>query len=432
MTSTHGDQPSSKTAWFLWLIALATLAMGMQSSGILVNQLDRNGIAVTLALHAIPLLALLLPFQIIRVYGCWFGLFLIIQALLSPLMSGDNRYYLTLPPHMDHRIDVVGDALPGIQGPQTITTDAMGFRAHPPVDYQRKRGLRLFAIGGSTTEQIYLDDEATWTYLLQERLKAETERPVEVVNTGLSGIRARHHLATFRRILAHEPDCALFLVGVNDWNKHIRETFGTEGYRPTGAPFRQTLFGRALKAVHRLASPGEDDGAAGEVQIEDGSYYSQRNNSLARPDRRNLAIDDVSPGYRAEIEAIGEACHDSGVSCVFLTQPHGYSTAADPAYRRYFWMTPPEESYTLDIASMAAIADVYNRHLARFAKEQGHGLIDLAAALPSGTEVFYDDVHFNAAGARRVTEVIAEGLSSTSCGALGHAGAHVSGQAGST
>ena len=61
--------------------------------------------------------------------------------------------------------------IPGISGLQTITTDHMGFRVTKSIDYAHKKGWRLFAIGASTTEEIYLDDHKTWTHLLQEKLE---------------------------------------------------------------------------------------------------------------------------------------------------------------------------------------------------------------------------------------------------------------------
>ncbi len=79
-------------------------------------------------------------------------------------------------------------------------------------------------------------------------------------------------------------------------------------------------------------------------------------------------------------------------------------------------MTPFREDYTLDLTSMGGIADLYNQYLIRFARKQGHDLIDLAAAMPAGTASFYDDVHFNTEGARRVANVLTDELIAGACG----------------
>ena len=396
-----------------WIIALGALAVGVYGSGAFDEYINMKLLIVTVAIHVFPVISLTLPSLLLRVYGIWFGVFLIIQYLISPPLV-DAGDYLTLPPNMNVTIDVVGDAMPGIQGIQRITTDAMGFRVQPPVDYEHKRGFRIFAIGASTTEQIFLDDRSTWTYLLQEQLAAKTGRPIEVINTGLSGIRALHHLAMFRRILDYAPDCAVFLVGVNNWNKHIKEHFGWDYSRRKEAKrllFNRTLLARALSSVYHTLTDEDES-----VRTVDGSFYSMQNDSLARADRRTLAFDDVAPDYRAQIEEIGATCRAAGVPCVFLTQPHGYSPMANPEYRRYFWMTPFNEDYTLDLASMGGIANLYNQYLIRFARKQGHNLIDLAAAMPAGTASFYDDVHFNTEGAQRVANVLTDELIAGACG----------------
>jgi hypothetical protein len=233
------------------IIALGALIVGVYGSGAFDQYGGKKQIIATMVIHALPAISVTIPVLLLRVYGLWFGIFLIAQYLLSPPLLGDARHYMTLRPNMNRTVDVVGNAIPGIQGIQRITTDAMGFRVRPPVDYEHKRGFRIFAIGASTTEQIALDDRSTWTYLLQEKLVAETGRPVEVINTGLAGTRALHHLVMLRHILDYSPDCAMFLIGVNDWNKHIREHFGSGYYRreeDEGRLFTRTLLGRALLA----------------------------------------------------------------------------------------------------------------------------------------------------------------------------------------
>src|SRR5262245_48329641 len=117
-------------------------------------------------LFFLPLLLQLCPWPAVRYGALWFGVFLTAQTLVSVLLGDD---YITLPPHFRQRIDVKG-GFPGIQGLQTITTDQLGFRVTRSIDYTAKTHYRIFAIGGSTTADIYLDDHKTWTHLLQERL----------------------------------------------------------------------------------------------------------------------------------------------------------------------------------------------------------------------------------------------------------------------
>jgi hypothetical protein len=149
----------------------------------------------------------------------------------------------------------------------------------------------------------------------------------------------------------------------------------------------------------------------GSAQVEDGTYYSTQNDSLARPDVRTLVLDDVAADYRAQPEEIGATCRRA------LRLPH-------PAFRLRRGersRVPPlplDDSAQRELHSGSrlhgGIADL--QHLIRFAREQAHDVIDLAAAIPAGSASFYDDVHFNTEGALRVANVLANELIAGACG----------------
>src|SRR5438309_43344 len=111
----------------------------------------------SLVLFALPLALQLTRWVMVRTYALWLTAFLVLQALLTPQLHGD---FVTLPPQMHSTVDVRAD-LPGVPpGVRHITTDERGFRVNPRVDYRAKGGLRIFAIGGSTTEDVFLDDKS--------------------------------------------------------------------------------------------------------------------------------------------------------------------------------------------------------------------------------------------------------------------------------
>ena len=123
------------------------------------------------------------------------------------------------------RIVNVRAGIPGIKGEQIVSTDSKGFRTTKDIDYGTNASYRIFAIGGSTTTQMFLNDRNTWTHLLQEHLSKTTKLDVEVINTGVDGLRAKHHLATLRNIIGLLPDMVIILVGINDWNRHVKKSF---------------------------------------------------------------------------------------------------------------------------------------------------------------------------------------------------------------
>ncbi len=165
--------------------------------------------------------------EILKQLGVTIVFVFIANQALSPFIFTHLRekMLLTLPPNIDWHLRVVGDVMPGFDGVQHVTTDGKGFRTTPAIDYQQKPAgtSRVFAIGASTTEELYLDDRKTWTHLLQDGLATAMGTRVEVVNTGVSGLRSPHHLVTLNHIARYQPDLVLILMGVNDWNHQILE-----------------------------------------------------------------------------------------------------------------------------------------------------------------------------------------------------------------
>ena len=155
-----------------WSFAVVVLLFGVVTVDLESLKWELLGIS----LFSIPLLIQFTSSKKLQIYALWGGFFLILQTLLSPVLSSN---FMTLPPNM-HAIVNVKAGIPGINGKQVITTDDKGFRTTKDIDYENDNTYRIFAIGGSTTEEIYLDDQSTWTHLLQEHLSKELKLNVEV------------------------------------------------------------------------------------------------------------------------------------------------------------------------------------------------------------------------------------------------------------
>ena len=176
------------------------------------------------------------------------------------------------------------------------------------------------------------------------------------------------------------------------------------------------MLGKLLAAVddwidRRYIDPDHDDHKKfrGET-ITVTEIFTDQRNSLERADKRRFFPGSVQASYAKKLAEISQACHAMEIECVFLTQPNGYRGRASAAIKKSFWMTPPYETYTVSLELIASIAALYNSHLIEFGERNGHRVIDLAAVVQGEFEHFYDDVHFNAKGARRVAEIVGDGL----------------------
>jgi len=306
--------------------------------------------------------------------------------------------YITLAPNTFTKVEILGNTINGFIGINTISTDQKGFRSIREIDYQSDRYLRIFAIGGSTTEEIYSDDTETWTALLQDKLEVHIESPVEVINTGVSGIRAKHHLATLINTEEFHPDYYIFLVGVNDWNHQISKKKNVDMITSS---IRDTILYKILKFLKPLPKIDRET-----VQQNYGEYYSSQNDSLSRSDVRSISINQVDEDYMNVMNKIAIRCNTGNYQCIFVSQPSAYSYEITENLKSKLWMTPPNALYTFDLESLIQISSFYNSWLKNLAKVNNIAFCDLASQIEPSERFFFDDVHFNENGSNRVANVL--------------------------
>lgn len=392
-----------------WFFSIAILFFGV----ITIDEGYLKWNVISLSLFCLPLLTQFTKYKDLHIYAIWLGLFVVIQSLISPVLI--DRDYKTLQPNMQQVVDVKSGYF-GISGKQTITTDSKGFRTTKNIDYKNNSSFRIFAIGGSTTEQIYLDDKNTWTHLLQESLQKETNVNVEVINTGVSGLKSNHHLATLRKIIGMHPDMVVFLVGINDWNWHITEEFNLEKealkskYSSKYLVFRETLLGNAINlGFMYVKSYGKHK--KNSVKEDNGEFLVKHGRSLKRSNVHTFNPKTVHYKYSENLNEISDICKRNKIKCLFVNQPVGYQKDASENFKNKFWMTPPYKDYTLKLDNMIDIASLYNTYLIHFANENDHFACDAAPKLVSTKDTFYDDCHFNTMGANKMSKVVKECVS---------------------
>ena len=352
-----------------------------------------------LTLYALPLFLQVLKSPLVRAYALWFGVFLVAQGVLTPVLLGDfvNLYHHV--PNMVRILDAKAGVFAGGTGEQRTTTDELGFRVVPRVNYGRPADLRIFAIGGSTTEEFSINDQETWTHRVQEALTKETSRHVEVINTGTSGALSQNHIATLQYIAPLHPDIALFLMGANDWNFDTHREFGSNIQRRTWLSFIDTPLGRLARTTFYR------NFGSTKIAIVRADFIPP-GGSLKRERKVTWFADRVSDRYLANLKRIAGICRERNIVCVFMTQPSGYQPNAPERLKDMFWMTPPAASYTLTFESLVRVAEVYNRALMEFGAEQGFTVCDLAAQMEASTDNFTDEFHFTFKGSARIAEVV--------------------------
>lgn len=360
-------------------------------------------------LYAIPLLSLLSKRPFVRTVAVWLGVFLVLQSVISPFVPASK--FATLEPN---RIDRFNITTPtgsvGLQGPQVLTTDSMGFRSTKKINYYDKHPntFRIFTIGASTTQQIFVSDVSTWTHLLQTALDRISHYSVEVINTGVPGTILPNQFATLTQIRKFKPDLVIFLLGVNDWNKQIvidQVSFIRKlGIFKEPLAFRHSLLYRFCKSVtnHVLSRSSDSGEKPADFHSMTVAFMADQRDSLNRKDKRSFHPKQVWSRYARTLDAIGEYCKKYNIDCLFMTQPTAYRPETSAAFKKEFWMTPMNETFTVSFDDMVHISQLYNRYLIDWANENGFPVLDLASQLPTGYASFFDDCHFNINGCKLV------------------------------
>ena len=112
----------------------------------------------------------------------------------------------------------IESGLPLMDSSTTFTTNNMGFRGDSLIIPKPTEEYRVFLVGGSTTENLFIDDKLGFERQIQEKLQAENPgRSIKVYNAGKSGDASPDHLTMLGQRLVHlKPDLIILFPGIND------------------------------------------------------------------------------------------------------------------------------------------------------------------------------------------------------------------------
>src|SRR5947209_8034662 len=297
--------------------------------------------------------------------------------------------------------------LPGVHGRNRFSTNNMGFRGDDLTVPKPKDEFRIFIVGGSTTECLYIDDAKALNRVVQEQLQGHVPVGVnvKVYGAGKAGDASDDHVSMIVHRLVHlEPDMIILFAGVNDLTRAIyRYDYLHYDYRYEGWEEAKTklplwkllatefqLPRRILILKHRLA-PNEREVLEA---ITAKSAYQEKvrlRAAAARTDvRPRLELDAYANNLRTMI-GVAQA---HKIQLVFMTQQSTWNSAVDPNAQSWHWMLyRARVTYREDFMDEAL--EALNEQMRRLDAENAIPLYDIAKAMPKSHEFFYDHVHFN-------------------------------------
>lgn len=368
-----------------------------------------------------------------------FTILLLCSSILASLLLAESvlgfllpNSYFIWPPYLQRIFKPRQDIMPGISGEARFVVNSLGLRGD---DLTPSHAYRILAIGGSTTECLYLDQSETWTHLLQKTLNENSlNRRIWVGNAGMSGRTTRHHLLAMQYLPLTEMkiDAILLLIGGNDLTQRLArdeaydqdflakpesmdrifgETFrGGEIYQlPNDRFLKKTVIWRMLRKMvlqNPVQHNVQDDG--GEVYVKWRKHRQQAAGIRNELPDLSSALDE----YARNIHKMIDIGQNKSIRLIFMTQPTIWRSGLSQELDALLWFggignfqTEPGHIYYSSEALEKGMQN-YNNTLLRLCHERRVECMDLASMLKKDTTVFYDDVHFNESGAREVAHAV--------------------------
>lgn len=293
------------------------------------------------------------------------------------------------------------------------TRDENGFRG----SYRSLHDIEMIVMGGSTTDQRYIDDSETWDHVLREKMSVAYGRDVVIVNAGVDGQSTYGHLKDFDLWFSqlHEimPRYILFYVGINDFYTDAGYSYDDLNYR-TLSRLQEFFRGSPIYHLYRVT-----DGlvrarnarlAYGGTQIMKATSLAQTTSPLISDQRlyKKLMAHRLD-GYAKRLALLAVRTRQLGAEPVFVTQRF-YS----------YWK---EKGRIVGVAAVSLYDDVQyngvdmyymNRLLNKTTMSICRAIegvcVDLASDVEFGPGDFYDLFHNTPAGTRKIGVYLYEKL----------------------
>ncbi len=347
--------------------------------------------------------------------------------------------YRILPERLRWEFHPIPGVMPGVVGVSLFSTNGDGIRGDP---YKPEGRYNLLAIGGSTTECVYLDDSEAWPYLLQVKLNQRNRGlPLWVGNVGRSGYGLVEHIHALRHFVPQfRIDAVVVMVGINDLTPALRhpEKYNVRYSDPNYfRRFEDTFYTRPLVDA-KIPRPFPENLALwnlvdqallkeprriqdGEIRVEDqaGLNYVRRRQLFHNAPKLIQQLPDLSAAldqYERNVVRLIETAAEQGIRLILTTQPVAWSDHISGEAESLLWIgfygdkESPMGRYS--VKALAEAMNLFNERLLAVCKHYKVMCVDLASKMRGNERYFYDDAHFNELGSSKVAEILAAFLES--------------------
>ena len=287
--------------------------------------------------------------------------------------------------------------------PVRYTRDRYGLRSR----CESVAGMQVVTLGGSTTDQVYIDDAQTWQEQMRGQLNAAVPGlNVCVANAGVDGHTTFAHIEAMRHWLPMIPELkprvVLLYLGINDAAMRLKMGAFDEARADNGWMARAKRAVKSNSALYRALSVlrrrSEDTPVFAAHRLVDPKEYEY--SSAAASDGIEALVAQNADAFGARLRELLRQIAALGAKPVCVSQPSIIYKQVDQR-----WLGIPKvfthEGEVFNGLDYRQSLLALNQIMAQQCPEAGGWYVDLEGK-PFVASDFYDAVHMTPAGAARV------------------------------
>lgn len=331
-------------------------------------------------------------------------LVVVVELIFGSWLKGPDYGSLNLPRDV-HQVFDVSTLYEG-GGTTRYSRDEHGLRG--PYDDLSK--IDILTIGGSTANQLYIDDGLTWQAVMR-RLFAAAGEPRTIVDAAVDGQSTRGHIALFDRWFPLIPDLrmtyVLAYVGINDMA--VDEASQWDQMESPEADRRLRYWIMNRSALYNLFRTGRGMFKAWNAKLVHGaSPHDGRSweplHPLAEAPPPPPELEEPLAAYEGRLRVLVDRIRAWGAEPILVTQPSAEYRLEDG------WVLVSRNADGILESQGYETLAAFNRTTLRVCREVGALCLDLAAGVAFEDGDFYDRVHNTPRGAEKVGRFMVEGL----------------------
>jgi lysophospholipase L1-like esterase len=290
------------------------------------------------------------------------------------------------------------------------TKNSLGFRG-PEMPKNYSDYLSIIAVGGSTTECLFLSDNKDWPSILYRELQKHFYL-VWLNNAGLDGHSTfGHQILLNKYVLKIKPQLILFLIGANDVGRDdLTSGFDTKILRDKYVNWLDFICKNS-----ELINTGYNIWRVIRARKMQLSHHSIELRQQGKLDLTEEMVNSKLTKYGVElrffkkrVENLVKTCTDNGIRPVLITQPTLWGLGIDPTTSVNLADIKTGKNINGELKWKEL--ELYNDITRSVAKNKNVLLIDLAMLMPKDSRYYYDGLHFTNQGAEKVAEIISVAL----------------------